>query len=310
MFDQLDSMMFRPKMQAAEVAKQRMGRFSVALFTLVVFSMAACLSAPTPTTEPTPTPVPTPTPTTEPTATPLPPTPTPTTEPTATPLPPTPTPTTEPTPTPIPTPTPTTEPTPTPIPTPVPPFTDEQVARAKAAVFHVRCILPHVEYHSVGTVIEHDGKAFIATTYHGVDCYGTVRIVGRFNGALHVSDASMIGWSDQHDVAILAIDEELAEVAIPLSTSEGGPIHWFAYRAAGPVHWLDVERVTTGRYSYEDPYRTYDIKGWPGDSGSAIIDNEGRLRAIVTSKIRGYPPYAFATASTIVRDLMDEHLAE
>ena len=270
---------------------------------------------PTPTHTPTPTatPVPTPTHTPTPTATPVP-TPTHTPTPTATPVPtptytPTPTPTPVPTPTNTPTPTATPTPTPTPTPTatpvPVPSFSLTDVVEIMEPSL-VQITTPTGT--GSGFIVDKDGG--VITNAHVVD-YHTWVTVRMVSGSEY--RGRVVGKDETIDLAYIKLSATGAFTPVSMGDSDSLQVGADVIAIGFPLGDIlqGDPTVTRGILSAKrgDHLQT-DAPLNPGNSGGPLIDSDGNVVGVNTSRIeesggRNIEGIGFAIPINVVKERLD-----
>ncbi len=310
-------------------------RFLPILFGLLIVSGACAQETPTA----TPTAIPAPTATSTPT-------PTPTATPTATPIPPTPTPV-------PPTATPaydrqaewekivarhTPAPDPmlvarTPRPT-EPPFAKQNIEQAQLAIVKTRHRTDGYIYHGTGTLILHEDRVFVVTTFHGVaPCSPGAQVHITHVGTNYGYYARCVAHSKSNDIAILNMPDNMPDsaleamrlYAIPLSQSTSATAHWLSHRNGDPIQKLNAKKrysseficpaefnVSLGYIDYcSGRFFIYEVKSRKGDSGSPFVDNGGNLKAVHVAGSPGdTPPLSFSTPASNVQELIEDYLNE
>ncbi len=256
---------------------------------------------PTPTHTPTPTatPEPTPTHTPTPTATPVP-TPTHTPTPTATPVP---TPTNTPTPTATPTPTPT--PTPTATPVPVPSFSLTDVVEIMEPSL-VQITTPTGT--GSGFIVDKDGG--VITNAHVVD-YHTWVTIRMVSGSEY--RGRVVGKDETIDLAYIELYATGAFTPVSMGDSDNLQVGADVIAIGFPLGDIlqGDPTVTRGILSAKrDDFLQTDAPLNPGNSGGPLIDSDGNVVGVNTSRIeesggRNIEGIGFAIPINVVKERLD-----
>ncbi len=154
----------------------------------------------------------------------------------------------------------------------------------------------------------------IATAFHVIERGGPITVVAR-NGRSYT--ARVFAYDQEHDLATLTLDRpfDLAPplpLAPPRSTHIGDPVvaigHPFgSYSTEEPFKGLLTWTVTSGVVGAigEASIQT-DAAINPGNSGGPLLDRQGRIVGVVTSKLRDAQSVGFAVPVTFLTPLLEK----
>ena len=159
----------------------------------------------------------------------------------------------------------------------------------------------------------------VATAFHVVRDGGEVRVQSR-DGREHA--ARVLRYDQAHDLALIGLNEPLS-AGIPLveassdSAEIGAPVviigHPFGALAdkAGAFKGLLTWTMTTGVISaMSDDWIQTDAAINPGNSGGPVLDRQGRVLGVVSSKLRNASNVGFAVRGDYLWALLDRREEE
>lgn len=130
-----------------------------------------------------------------------------------------------------------------------------------------------------GVVIEPDG--FVVTTHYNVA--GEVRRVTVIIGAERRS-ATLLGWSELHDVALLKVDAKGLPTLRPAKpeTIAAGRVCALVGRSPTPAKPTVTWGIVSALHRWDDTALQVDAEMGFGSAGGAVVDREGRLLGIAS----------------------------
>ena len=166
-----------------------------------------------------------------------------------------------------------------------------------------------------GVIISSDG--YIITNHHVIDTAENIQITTNNNQSY---DAKIIGSDEQNDIALLKIEanEELPYAVFGDSDSTqigewvlavGNPFNLTSTVTAGIISAKSRNLDPTGRTTQS--YIQTDAAVNPGNSGGALINNQGELIGINTAiqtQTGSYVGYSFAVPSNIAKKVIEDIL--
>lgn len=173
-----------------------------------------------------------------------------------------------------------------------------------------------------GVIISNDG--YIVTNNHVIDGATKIKVVLQDKREY---DAELIGKDPNTDLALLRIDEKNLPFALVGNSDEvkvgqwvlavGNPFNLTSTVTAGIVsakgrnlNLLRDQRRAETQYSIESFIQT-DAAVNPGNSGGALVSNDGKLVGIntaIASQTGQYAGYSFAVPSNLMKKIVDDLL--
>lgn len=158
------------------------------------------------------------------------------------------------------------------------------------------------------------GSNYVVTNYHVVESAKSIKIRG-VNGDFNSSVDAQIVKTDPHsDLAILKIDDPVSIENIPYSlkthlSEVGEDIYVLGYPLTATMG--EEIKLTTGIISSQTGYQgsisQYQVSApiQPGNSGSPLLDKNGHLIGVVSSKHLDTENVSYVIKSSYLRNLLD-----
>jgi S1-C subfamily serine protease len=162
-----------------------------------------------------------------------------------------------------------------------------------------------------GAVI--DDRGFIVTNYHVVNDANIIRIL---TYSRDVYDATLIGYNDVADVAVLKVDASLEELRFGDSDAVEVGERVIALGNPAGLSFTVTEGIVsavdrTGPSDLEIYLQT-DVPINPGNSGGPLVNADSRIIGINNFKAKGFEGLGFAiesnTVKQITEDIIDQYL--
>jgi S1-C subfamily serine protease len=164
-----------------------------------------------------------------------------------------------------------------------------------------------------GAVI--DNKGFIVTNYHVIDGASIIRILTYDDD---VYDASLIGFNDVVDVAVLKVDASLPNLRFADSDVIKVGEKVIALGNPAGLSFTVTEGIVSAVHR-KGPnglgiYLQTDVSINPGNSGGPLVNANSRIIGLNNFKIRGFEGLGFAiesnTVKEVAKDIIDQYLAQ
>jgi len=156
-----------------------------------------------------------------------------------------------------------------------------------------------------GAVIDSEG--FIVTNHHVIDGATIIRVL---TNSGEVYDATLIGFNEVLDVAILKVDETLKELRF--GNSDDVKVGQRVIALGNPVglSFTVTEGIVsaTGRKGPNNLniYIQTDVPINPGNSGGPLVNTNSRIIGLNNFKIGGFEGLGFAIESNTVKEIVDD----
>ncbi|MDP3765326.1 MAG: trypsin-like peptidase domain-containing protein [Nanoarchaeota archaeon] len=153
-----------------------------------------------------------------------------------------------------------------------------------------------------GAVI--DDRGFIVTNFHVVDGASIIRILTYDN---KVYDASLIGYSEIADIAVLKVDAQLKSLNFGNSDDVKVGERVIALGNPAGLSFTVTEGIISAVHrkgpNNLNIYLQTDVSINPGNSGGPLVDVNSRIIGINNFKISGFEGLGFAIESNTVKEV-------
>ena len=153
-----------------------------------------------------------------------------------------------------------------------------------------------------GAVI--DDRGFIVTNFHVVDGASIIRILTYDN---KVYDASLIGYSEKADIAVLKVDAQLKSLNFGNSDDVKVGERVIALGNPAGLSFTVTEGIISAVHrkgpNNLNIYLQTDVSINPGNSGGPLVDVNSRIIGINNFKISGFEGLGFAIESNTVKEV-------
>jgi len=156
-----------------------------------------------------------------------------------------------------------------------------------------------------GAVI--DDRGFIVTNYHVIERANLIRILTKDG---NVYDATLIGFNDIVDIAVLKVDADLTELRF--GNSDNVKIGERVIALGNPIglSFTVTEGIVSAVHregpNKLDIYLQIDVPINPGNSGGPLVNTNSRIIGINNFKIGGFEGLGFAIESNSVKEVTDD----
>jgi len=156
-----------------------------------------------------------------------------------------------------------------------------------------------------------DDRGFIVTNYHVVNDASIIRILTYDE---RVYDATLIGFNDLVDVAVLMVDASLPELRF--GDSDDVPVGERVIALGNPVglSFTVTEGIVSAVHrsgpNNLDIYLQTDVPLNPGNSGGPLVDINSRIVGINNFKVGGTEGLGFAIESNTVEGIVDDIITQ
>ncbi|MBL7055466.1 trypsin-like peptidase domain-containing protein [Candidatus Woesearchaeota archaeon] len=156
-----------------------------------------------------------------------------------------------------------------------------------------------------GAVI--DGEGFIVTNHHVIDGATIIRVL---TNSGEVYDASLIGFDEVVDVAVLKVDASLDTLRFEDSDDVNVGERVIALGNPVGLSFTVTEGIVSAlkRKGPNDLsiYIQTDVPINPGNSGGPLVDTNSRIIGLNNFKIGGFEGLGFAIESNVVKEIVDD----
>lgn len=162
-----------------------------------------------------------------------------------------------------------------------------------------------------------DGKNYIATSYHVVDGYKDIYV---YNTNKNKVRASVIGYNEVKDIAVISIDDKLGLSKVKIDRSNKVNVGDEVYVAGTPINLNYISTITSGIVSFKDRKIIINTSNGsrefnaiqvdtpinPGNSGGALLNKNGKVIGMVFVREADIDGVGFALPIDFVIDTVNE----
>ncbi|MCH8004075.1 MAG: trypsin-like peptidase domain-containing protein [Nanoarchaeota archaeon] len=163
----------------------------------------------------------------------------------------------------------------------------------------------------LGSGVVIDDRGFIVTNYHVVNGASIIRILTYDE---NVYDATLIGFNDVVDVAVLKVDASLPDLRFGDSDDVLVGERVIALGNPAGLSFTVTEGIVSAVHrtgpNNQEIYLQTDVPINPGNSGGPLVNIESKIIGLNNFKIGGFEGLGFAIESNTVEGIVDDIIAQ